>query len=42
MILRGRPELVAETLRDARLMARALDGVWDRLDELLTAAITAT
>ena len=35
MILRARPELVAETLRDARLMARALDGVWNRLDEMV-------
>jgi pyrroloquinoline quinone (PQQ) biosynthesis protein C len=38
MILRARPELVPETLRDARLMARALDGVWNRLDEIVTAA----
>ncbi len=38
MILQGRPELVAETLRDARLMARALDGVWSRLDEIVASA----
>jgi hypothetical protein len=38
MILRARPELVAETLRDARLMAKALDGVWNRLDEVVAAA----
>jgi len=37
MILRARPELVAETLRDARLMAKALDGVWNRLDEMVAA-----
>jgi pyrroloquinoline quinone (PQQ) biosynthesis protein C len=42
MILQARPALVADTMRDARLMAHALDGVWERLDELLTAAITAT
>jgi len=38
MILRRRPELVPETLRDARLMARALDGVWNRLDDIVTNA----
>ena len=37
MILEARPELVPETLRDARLMAKALDGVWERLDEILSA-----
>lgn len=35
MILRAHPELVAETLRDAKIMAEALDGVWTRLDEIL-------
>ena len=38
MILRARPQLLAETLRDARLMAEALDGVWDRLHEIVMAA----
>jgi hypothetical protein len=38
MILQARPELVPETLRDARLMARALDGVWERLDNIVAAA----
>lgn len=38
MILRARPELTAETLRDARIMAEALDGVWERLDEIVSAA----
>ena len=38
MILSARPKLVAETLRDARVMARALDGVWNRLDEIVTGA----
>jgi hypothetical protein len=37
-ILRARPELAAETLRDARLMARALDGVWRRLEEIVAGA----
>jgi hypothetical protein len=36
MILQARPRLVADTLDDARLMARALDGVWVRLDEIVT------
>jgi pyrroloquinoline quinone (PQQ) biosynthesis protein C len=39
MILRAHPELVAETLRDARLMARALDGVWNRLDEIVAGVV---
>jgi hypothetical protein len=38
MILRARPALLANTLRDARTMARALDGVWTRLDEIVIAA----
>ena len=38
MILQARPALVPDTLRDARLMAHALDGVWTRLDEIVTAA----
>ena len=38
MVLQARPELLAETLRDARIMAEALDGVWERLDEIVTAA----
>ena len=36
-ILRAHPELITATLRDARLMARALDGIWTRLDDLVTA-----
>jgi hypothetical protein len=36
MILQARPALIADTLRDARVMARALDGVWTRLDEIVT------
>lgn len=38
MILGARPELLPATLHDARLMARALDGVWARLDEIVSAA----
>ena len=38
MILWSRPELVPKTLRDARQMARALDGIWHRLDEIVDAA----
>jgi hypothetical protein len=38
MILASRPELVRETLRDARLMARALDGIWHRLEEIVSTA----
>jgi hypothetical protein len=37
-ILRARPQLLPETLRDARLMARALDGVWGRLDDIVVGA----
>ena len=36
MVLRARPALIADTLRDARLMAQALDGVWTRLDDIVT------
>ena len=36
MILRARPALAAETIRDARIMAEALDGVWDRLDQIIS------
>jgi hypothetical protein len=38
MVLRQRPRLVAQTLRDAEIMAAALDKVWDRLDRIVTAA----
>jgi hypothetical protein len=34
-VLAARPELVAETLRDAAIMARALDGVWAHLDRIV-------
>jgi hypothetical protein len=35
MVLRARPALVSETLRDARTMAEALDGVWTHLDRII-------
>jgi hypothetical protein len=38
IILRARPELLPTTLRDARIMARALDGVWNRLNEIIADA----
>ena len=38
LVLQARPELLAETLRDAKLMAEALDGVWARLDAIIQSA----
>jgi hypothetical protein len=35
MVLRERPELLSETLRDAKMMAEALDGVWSSLDRVV-------
>lgn len=35
IVLRDRPELLDETLRDARLIAEALDGVWAHLDRIV-------
>jgi pyrroloquinoline quinone (PQQ) biosynthesis protein C len=35
MVLRARPELLDETLRDARMIAEALDGVWAHLDRIV-------
>jgi hypothetical protein len=35
IVLKGRPELVPETLRDAKMMAEALDGVWAHLDRIV-------
>ena len=34
-VLRARPELLDETLRDARAIAAALDGVWAHLDRIV-------
>jgi hypothetical protein len=38
IVLRQRPELVPETLRDAKLMAEALDAVWHNLDRIIQQA----
>lgn len=38
MVLRARPELLHETLRDAKIMAEALDGVWSHLDRIVESA----
>jgi pyrroloquinoline quinone (PQQ) biosynthesis protein C len=35
IVLRTRPELLDETLRDARIIAEALDGVWAHLDKIV-------
>ncbi len=35
MVLQQRPELLTETLRDAKMMAEALDGVWNNLDRVV-------
>jgi hypothetical protein len=37
-VLATRPELLAETLRDAAIMAEALDGVWRHLDRIVERA----
>jgi pyrroloquinoline quinone (PQQ) biosynthesis protein C len=37
-ILRDRPDLWSETVNDAKLMAEALDGVWNRLDDIVRMA----
>ncbi|HMD64135.1 MAG TPA: hypothetical protein VKF83_09195 [Stellaceae bacterium] len=34
-VLRARPELLHETLRDAKITAEALDGVWTHLDRIV-------
>jgi hypothetical protein len=38
MVLKARPALLDETLRDAKQMAEALDGVWKSLDRLVQTA----
>jgi len=38
IVLESRPELIEETLRDARLIAEALDGVWAHLDRIVRTA----
>jgi pyrroloquinoline quinone (PQQ) biosynthesis protein C len=39
-VLRARPELMHETLRDAKMVAEALDGVWMHLDRIVRNANT--
>jgi hypothetical protein len=38
MVLSARPMLLEETLRDAKQMAEALDGVWRQLDRFVNDA----
>jgi hypothetical protein len=38
IVLEARPELIDATLRDARLIAEALDGVWAHLERIVAAA----
>ena len=38
IVLAKRPELFAETVRDAKTMAEALDGVWTQLDRIVRQA----
>jgi hypothetical protein len=40
-VLGARPELLRETLRDAEIMAEALDGVWTQLDRIVQTARSA-
>jgi pyrroloquinoline quinone (PQQ) biosynthesis protein C len=37
MVLRERPHLIEDTLRDAKAIAEALDGVWSQLDNVIMA-----
>jgi hypothetical protein len=38
MVIRQHPELLFETLLDAKMMAEALDGVWNNMDRVVLAA----
>ena len=38
MVLQEHPELLPETMRDAKMMAEALDGVWNNLDRIVQMA----
>jgi hypothetical protein len=40
-VIAARPALLAETLRDAAIMAKALDGVWNHLDRIVERARTS-
>jgi hypothetical protein len=42
LILNRRPELFHETLRDAKMAAEALDGVWTHLDRIVLSAEAGT
>ena len=37
MVLKARPELLPQTLHDAKMIAEALDGVWTHLDRIVVA-----
>lgn len=39
MVLRSRPHLMRQTLRDAEMMSEALDAVWGRLDTIVQSAM---
>jgi hypothetical protein len=39
MVLQQRPELLDDTIRDAKMMAEALDGVWNNLDRIVLQAL---
>ncbi len=41
MVLRARPELLDETVRDARMIAEGLDGVWAHLERIVRDAPAA-
>ena len=38
LVLQEHPELLPETMRDAKMMAEALDGVWNNLDRIVQVA----
>jgi len=38
MVLKARPELASATLKDAKIIAEALDGVWTHLDRIVCSA----
>jgi len=38
LVLQEHPELLPETMRDAKMMAEALDGVWNNLDRIVQIA----
>jgi hypothetical protein len=39
MVVQQRPELLDETIHDAKMMAEALDGVWNNLDRIVQQAV---